>query len=63
MEGKKHIQKFNEHQENLNISDVSCRSKFIKEFLNWFKDSDFMIKFSLDRISIDDLYNEYINDN
>jgi len=27
MKGKRHIQSFNEHQENLNISDVSVQSK------------------------------------
>lgn len=32
MKGKGHIQSFNEHQENLNISDVMC--SFIKDNLS-----------------------------
>jgi hypothetical protein len=32
MKNKKHIQSFNEHQENLNISDVMC--SFIKDNLS-----------------------------
>jgi hypothetical protein len=31
MKDKRHIQSFKEHQENLNISDVSCRCSSISE--------------------------------
>jgi hypothetical protein len=31
MENNKHIQKFNEHQENLNISDVSSFKKLLSD--------------------------------
>ena len=35
MKGKGHIQSFKEHQENLNISDVSDSKKEIYNFLIW----------------------------
>jgi len=34
MKGKKHIQSFKKHQENLNISDVSSRSIEFGKWLN-----------------------------
>jgi hypothetical protein len=38
MKGKGHIQSFNEHQENLNISDVSDSRKFtINDLVNFGK--------------------------
>lgn len=46
MKDKKHIQSFNEHQENLNISDVMKRiSELEREYYNleddWLKDKSF----------------------
>ena len=46
MENNKHIQSFNEHQENLNISDVMKRiSELEREYYNleddWLKDKSF----------------------
>ena len=32
MKNKKHIQSFNEHQENLNISDVSNSKKYVYKY-------------------------------
>jgi len=54
MKDNKHIQKFNEHQENLNISDVSesiDRSKLFKtsDFVEWLE------KVSPEWINIKDL--------
>ena len=40
MKGKRHIQSFNEHQENLNISDVSDSYDF-ENFLNKFAENNF----------------------
>jgi hypothetical protein len=37
MNDNKHIQSFNEHQENLNISDVSDSKKEIYNFLIWLR--------------------------
>ena len=43
MNDNKHIQSFNEHQENLNISDVSDSKKFsmedLSDFGNWLDDN------------------------
>jgi hypothetical protein len=58
MENNKHIQKFNEHQENLNISDVSDGEKItnliqiIEDlYINWeIKTIDVYMKKNKDKI-------------
>ena len=37
MKGKRHIQSFNEHQENLNISDVMSSAIAFAEWVDWNK--------------------------
>ena len=41
MKGKKHIQKFNEHQENLNISDVMKRINQLREEYDRIRNYDY----------------------
>ena len=51
MKDKKHIQNFNEHQENLNISDVS-RSSVYKSVLKTLRNNKVMVKTENDGIYI-----------
>ena len=56
MKGKGHIQSFNEHQENLNISDVSSRTFRIKKAREIYEDI-FSLQSTEDHIGNDDLRN------
>ena len=44
MKGKRHIQSFNEHQENLNISDVSDSETKIIQIKNEYSEIDNQLK-------------------
>ena len=53
MKDNKHIQSFNEHQENLNISDVSCRCSIIKEIsIKRVKELQGLKKYARDQFTI-----------
>jgi hypothetical protein len=71
MKGNKHIQSFNEHQENLNISDVSrssCRFLTDEDYINVDNlDEDLKGEWAIFRVSggkkfyISSLYKENLN--
>ena len=50
MKGKRHIQSFNEHQENLNISDVSESKSYSEEEV-----IQLLIKFNQEIYEIEDV--------
>lgn len=56
MKDNKHIQSFNEHQENLNISDVSSRTFRIKKAREIYEDI-FSLQSKEDYVGNDDLRN------
>lgn len=56
MKDNKHIQSFNEHQENLNISDVSSRTFRIKKAREIYEDI-FSLQSTEDYVGNDDLRN------